>query len=88
MNEYFREYVRAQHLVPDGHEDDPRYSKNADALYRPPSAGEVLLALCTYPGISGPMFDDALIAADPQSGEVQVELDDLTHTVYTFGSVA
>jgi hypothetical protein len=87
MNEYFKEYTRKQNLVPDTNRDDPRYTKNADAFYQPPPAGEVLRALCTYPGIDGWMFDDALITTDLELGEVAVELDDLVHTTYIFGRI-
>jgi hypothetical protein len=87
MNEYFEEYSREQDLVPAAYKNDPRYYKNADAFYRPPSAYTVLAALCAYPGIDGPMFDNAVITSVPETGEVSVELDDMTHTTYIFGSV-
>jgi hypothetical protein len=84
MNEYFEEYAREQNLAPVSRSelDDPRYYKNADALYRPLSAYTVLLALCTYPGINSPMFDNAVISGDTES--VAVELDDMIATTYVF----
>ena len=88
MNEYFEEYTREQKLVPVAKNDreDPRYTKNADALYQPPPAVKVLRALCVYPGIDGPMFDNAIISH--YDNEVAIELDDLTHTTYIFGEVS
>jgi hypothetical protein len=89
MNTYFEEYAREQDLVPVSRDklDDPRYYKNADALYTSPSPFEVLRALCTYPGIDGPMFDNALVTSDEGTGQVAIEVDDLTRTTYIFGSL-
>ena len=84
MNEYFEERAEEMGLLPvsNAHRDDPRYS-DAD-VYKPLPAFEVLRALCTYPGIDGPMFDNAVVSFDADTCQVSIEVDDLLRTEYAF----
>ena len=85
MNEFFTERAEAQ----SGYGRDRRVTLDmALSLDQPLTPFEVLKALATYPGIDGPVFDNATVACYEKEGDVMIKLDDLTGTEYYFGSTS